>query len=1735
MDPMFKSNRFVKIVSIVLIQTFLSSNISFGLSVRQQSPHTEQEMLSPTIQMNSQDFTAAVGKFSENKSLDKIREIISISEKDITDPMVLDYGDPRSIEAERAGPKCSQLAKMYRNGIPNPLGFNITVDAIRAYYRYNPELIVMIEAVRKIDVTDAKERKAASEKIQEFMRKKTHIPPVLYDKVKQHWIKISRELGYPEGQLTPLAFRGSGIIEDFEGSIPWFSKSIGAQPGQGTTLLNKVGLDSIEPSVIEVIAGLFNDQIFVYRDIQIFFDFVSKMADQTKADKGESEYKRLISLTRKYGYAGVADKLENEKSPGLVKLRAALKTIAEARPEIEEQYKWLEKLQKSAHDILEPMNFTTGIAGLEMVESYISGTGFTSDLGDGFDGSTFARKQGKFPEKIGDDFKGYTRRVKVNWGLGLGPGIVEGKFEPNIMTLFDVSGNRDWIPFELRVGKKQMRLVYLDRAYEVIGHKYNSERVKRLAGLYRAWQYPDQQERVAQRLKDEFNVTDAENWVRAMMDIWFFMDKPDKHRCSAEVKQQLLSQLNVDDSEFFTLSTIVRHLNKIATDYDTSSYLLNTEEAAGSKLLNEKALSRLADMIADIGDFMAKEKMDSGRADWIDRRDVEFAIAVCKENDPSRFKVKLEHVYDLTTGEDKGAGWIKIVHVQNRPINPEKEAEDPDNIIFKKKKVDKNFIKDSGIEPVAGKGLVGYGAEQGQLYVVDPYKNLAAQEEEVVALLDSGKKVIVVLEEMGPEHDPIVEAAGAAIVWRGNDTSHAYIFGLEQRIPIVIGAVVDTRFQLYIEHGSNVVISGVEGEIWPGDKNIPLLKDNMIIRTDMLPDTKAGVIASTLSSAQEISRLGGKSALTRIEFLINQMVKIYPQAAYAYDLLIAINSGKMMEKELTPEELKDVRALQRNPEVLKEIKATIVGFNSATEFVTEQMRYIANATGILFPKGNKIRDYDNKEKEALLYGLIGAKLYLKYDDESIEYDSPLWGMRGSQLMIHPHFSKGYKALRRGILKSIKDGVKSNHFFFVYLRNPWELKIQLEEFEKLCEEEGVYPEELGVMIEVGNNAWFIDETLDLLNAFLKKHEKDGVKKVFISFGTNDLTHSTGNLPREDRDFTDDMVVMDPILTDVDPEKGRIELELGVAFGPAKKGKSFIIKLNDEAAPVISKVIEHVASRALNMNVARSLCGQYITLSLNRGNTKAAMRTAAALDSFGTQTNKMTPAAMMDFDTNVAELRLAPGSRKGKSPIAEVSVIAKEIENGVLTGDIVMIDKPEDINNLRGESRQKIAVIRTKLGTAEELEAQGIKWDYLKYSGAIFIDERLDQGFDVIMKDPEIKSRVKARITMKKEIKTGANVTVSFQHAAMYSGTLATRVEKATLQEIRMPKEGLVPENNKILRISVADLFVSSGNSSELAITDQDAQSAWGPSIDVHPLAFYMYGDEVMQQQLSSNVRNRIKRLIKDKDPLDYLQIVFSDYIYRKTLEAKNKGMIPVYTTFKLTRNQLRALAGGEKIEKSRGKEGGNFDDPLCRLMGGARNISDFWPIHHVELAAFSEVRHHNAPDLVLQLTTKGTRAQEVLEAQLRVLASNGFGITPENTTIGLELSSAADVLLVEDYIKQGISFFSYDTRELASVLLAANLHHPEMFVVEGKENMIKWAIDAPLKYVKGIIAENKDKGVWFGLRENQVLDTSFDRTIIDNRVNNRGSIASMQDKIPVTSKVMQVAVDENSAMLVGRGI
>src|SRR3989338_750318 len=191
------------------------------------SLHIQIILLTDLVSDAYREFIAEHEAFHINHPRASEKEAIEHSQHFLKErPFILTYDDPRSEEPAYAGGKCAKLAWAYRRGIPNPLGFTITIDVNRAYYQHNPELLEMIREVRNLDVTNATGRKAASEKIQHFMRTQTHLPAEIYQAIRKQVIRMSELLGYPRGQYVSLAYRGSGLIEDFEGKIPWFKKSI---------------------------------------------------------------------------------------------------------------------------------------------------------------------------------------------------------------------------------------------------------------------------------------------------------------------------------------------------------------------------------------------------------------------------------------------------------------------------------------------------------------------------------------------------------------------------------------------------------------------------------------------------------------------------------------------------------------------------------------------------------------------------------------------------------------------------------------------------------------------------------------------------------------------------------------------------------------------------------------------------------------------------------------------------------------------------------------------------------------------------------------------------------------------------------------------------------------------------------------------------------------------------------------------------------------------------------------------------------------------------------------------------------------------------------------------------------------------------------------------------------------------------------------------------------------------
>jgi phosphohistidine swiveling domain-containing protein len=1590
-------------------------------------------------------------------------------------------------------------------------------------------------------------------------------------------------------------------------------------------------------AILEVIAGVFNDQIFGYRDIQLFHDFAARL-------KSKQEYDILIKLFEK-DHKETARLLKAEDTPGYIELSKNIKDIEHRHPEIR-HYEWSKKLEEAADEMLNPFNLITAISVCEQKDSYYSGTGFTARLTTGLDGSTWAKFFGEFPTDPDGDFEGFTRFMTINCGTGLGPGIVNAAFVPDKLEFSLPKKGGEWVYCGggYEPGPNDIAMVFLEKAFKLLeGAKYSEKKVTQIVELYKEWgelqelkalrraEYGKEgltketrtrkeileariiikqkiskekiegwiktrSRKLRQDLSTELGIEKDlfKHWVTAMQDLWYNLRDPEKRECPPDKKAEVLKSLKLNEDQFFTLSYLIKHMNGIDTPDTEVTYIPVPKNINSKRLLPPKAVKLLNELFAEVGNIEGKaHAQDKGEFDR--RVDIEFAISRCNADSKNRYKFQME-AYDQLTGESIGEQWFEITHVQNRPINPPRESSTPFDLIFKKLTVDQKFIEKHNITSIGKTSLKTVGAGEGEIYIGDPKRSWAAQEQEIREMGRKGKRVIVVLQQMGAEHDNIVRTAcmygGGAIVWQGNETSHPFIFATEQRFALIVNPKIDPRYKKYFKKGARVTIDAENGVIYPGDKKIPLVLTEDVIRKDLIPKvTKAGIIASTAQSAEEIARLGLKSVLSRIEFFVNDTIRIYPQGAEAYDNLMKVCKSKGIDitteelnalrelKELlisktkaegsrkdeideyaiveliknarrndidissgiaetqrklerlgtiikhegketyglTEDDIKDIAFQLMYPGEILEIRNTIKGFSSAGEFITEKMRNISNLLGMLFPRGNNIRDYDNKEKEALLYNLVSAGLYLRYDDRDNRYNSPLVGLRGSALMSHPHLKKGFLNLRRGILRSIKDGFSNNHFFFVFNRTPEELKIQVDDFAKLCKEEGVYPEELGVMIETPVNVWTIAELIKILVEFKKAHPE--VKKVFISFGTNDWTKTTGGVSRECKDFTAEVEIRHPVLVDVDPESGKIQMEeRDMAYGPKEPGKPWILKIDDEAAPVILRMAEHVVSYAKEAGIDSSLCGSLVVNAANMGRLDIVSQFIGMLDSIGSPTAGHVPLTMRGYDVEGSVRTL-----EKKAKVTEIATLSEVKVVGVVTEEVVHIDKPEDLEKIRqkGKSVNKIVIIKCALGSKEELKKEGLKWDYLRYAASILIDESVEEETQLFKDDKEIGGRVRGKIktTTTEEINDMDIISIDYNNKKVYKGKVPVDITVKPLKRIALPDREPEPNKKDAVLEKTADVIKEIGIHPlafvgylhDLGLTKKESKAQLKAQLsealgrEVTDKALTRIKKEFIKESkaVPEEVKEKIKSLLMEegqkrygdenaylKNPMKYLEDKFYDAMVESA--KANPGKPVIHSIFDLTRNELRELEGGEEIERTKGREGENFDDPLYRLFGGARGISDFWYIFQTELNAYKRAKQE-LPDnnLKLQLTTIGVRGREILEAQLRVLKA--AGINPKDEEIGLKIRTQADVLYVEGYedsqghhingyIDQGIKFFSYDRTTLVSLILAANMHHPDIFKGLPKEFVAERALKDPLRYVHYAIEKAEKKGVWLAVTE-----------------------------------------------------
>jgi pyruvate,water dikinase len=340
----------------------------------------------------------------------------------------------------------------------------------------------------------------------------------------------------------------------------------------------------------------------------------------------------------------------------------------------------------------------------------------------------------------------------------------------------------------------------------------------------------------------------------------------------------------------------------------------------------------------------------------------------------------------------------------------------------------------------------------------------------VVTNLDSmgeiGDGDVLITDMTDPDWEPIMKRASAIVTNRGGRTCHAAIIARELGVPAVVGCGDATE---RVKEGQAVTVSCAEGDtglVYDGILDFELKR----IELDSMPELPVKLMMNVGNPERAFSFAQIPNAgvgLARLEFIINNMVGIHPQA--------------LLEIERLPV---DVRT---------EIETRILAYGDPREFFIKRVvEGIASIAAAFHPHPVILRMSDFKSNEYA--NLVAGTLY------EPEEENPMLGFRGASRYLAPSFRGCFDMECEAIRRVREDmGLDNLEIMIPFVRTLQEAEGVI----RLLGENGLKRGEDGLrvvmMCELPSNALLAEEFLEYFDGF--------------SIGSNDMTQLTLGLDRD----------------------------------------------------------------------------------------------------------------------------------------------------------------------------------------------------------------------------------------------------------------------------------------------------------------------------------------------------------------------------------------------------------------------------------------------------------------------------------------------------------------------------------------------------------------------------------------------------------------------------------------------
>jgi len=319
---------------------------------------------------------------------------------------------------------------------------------------------------------------------------------------------------------------------------------------------------------------------------------------------------------------------------------------------------------------------------------------------------------------------------------------------------------------------------------------------------------------------------------------------------------------------------------------------------------------------------------------------------------------------------------------------------------------------------------------------------------------------ILVTDMTDPDWEPIMKIAGGIVTNRGGRTCHAAIVSRELGIPAIVGTSDATH---RLKNGQTITLdcsSGEVGSIYGGE--IPFQVKKFELSALKKPPVDIMMNVGNPDEAFNFATLPNNGVgLARLEFIINNSIKIHPMALICSEIVTDFDDNKKI-KELT------------------------LGYTDKKQFFIDKLAQEAGTiAAAFFPKPVIIRMSDFKSNEYRC--LIGGKFF------EPEEENPMIGFRGASRYYHPNYQAAF-ALECAAMKKIRNemGLTNVKLMLPFVRTIDDAKSAIQEMAKHGLKQGENGLELYMMCEIPSNVLLIDQFSKLFDGF--------------SIGSNDLTQT-----------------------------------------------------------------------------------------------------------------------------------------------------------------------------------------------------------------------------------------------------------------------------------------------------------------------------------------------------------------------------------------------------------------------------------------------------------------------------------------------------------------------------------------------------------------------------------------------------------------------------------------------------